>query len=103
MPSTRNKIAAALAAATLAGAAAGAAAVALARGGSTDATTTASSSGSLPLSNASAGRLTIGQIAANDKSGVVQVIATQAGSASPYPYDQSSSQQAEGTGFVYDS
>ena len=100
MPKTTKRIAATIAAAGLAGLGAGAGAVVLSQS-STHTTTTvvAAASNSSNIANST---LTVGQIAKTATPGVVEVDSTSSGGGSTYPFGQSSSQSAEGTGFVYD-
>ena len=103
MPRNRNRIVATVAAAALAGAGAGAGAVAL-----THDTTHTTTTVSLPVSNGSSNiadaNLSVGQVAKTDTPGVVEIDATSTGSGSSFPFGSqgSSTESAEGTGFVYD-
>jgi putative serine protease PepD len=97
----RKRIAAIVAATALVAGSAGAVAVALTTNGGTK-TITVSQPQSLRISNISS-QLTVGDIASRYTKGVVEIVATQSGSRTPYPYGNSGASQAEGTGWVYDS
>jgi putative serine protease PepD len=101
MPRTRNRIAASVAAAAIAGGGVGAGAVALSHGSGHSTTTAAPAAAA--TSNVANSTLSVGEIAKADVKSVVEIDATTASAASPFPGGQRSSQQAEGTGFVYDS
>src|SRR5213594_2245983 len=106
MASTRNRIAAGVAAVVVA--AGGATAGYVARGdGGPAATATrtgdsASASASTAAQAAATSALSVNEIYRRAKSGVVEVIATEPSSASPFPGQGSQSSQAQGSGFVYD-
>jgi putative serine protease PepD len=56
------------------------------------------------IANVTTNQLTVGEIAKQDTQGVVEIVATSTSpNASPYPYGQRSTEQAEGSGFFYDS
>jgi putative serine protease PepD len=99
MPSSR--IVAVIAAAAVVGGGAGAAITTLADDGgsssSSPALTTSSTAATVANSD-----LTVGQIAKNTTSSVVEIDATTSSGGSTFPYGGSQSQSAEGTGFVYD-
>jgi len=99
MPRNRNKLVAVVAATAVAAGGAGAGAVALTRGSSPD-TVTVTQSAASSVANV-ATQLTVGEIAKKYTKSVVEIVATESGATSPYPYG-SRSQQAEGSGFVYD-
>jgi putative serine protease PepD len=102
MPRNRSRIAAALTATALAAGGVGAAAVELVNGGSRTVTTSAPQT--LQVAANVSSQLTVGDIARKYTPSVVEVVATTSGasSGSPYPFGQSRSSQAEGTGWVYD-
>src|SRR6266699_328429 len=100
MPRNRSRIAAVVAATAVAAGGAGAAAVALTRGSSPD-TVTVTQPGAAVLANVASTQLTVGDIASRNTKGVVDIVASQSGATSPYPYG-SNRAQAEGSGFVYD-
>jgi putative serine protease PepD len=99
MPS--NRIVAMVAAAAVLGGGAGAAITTLADGGgstsSASATTTAATSATVSNST-----LSVGQVARAATGSVVEVDATTSGGGSSFPFGNSGSSAAEGTGFVYD-
>jgi putative serine protease PepD len=99
MPRTTKRIAATIAAAGLAGLGAGAGAVVLSQNSTHTTTTVVAASNS---SNIADSTLSVGQIAKAASPGVVEIDATSSGGGATYPFGQSSSQSAEGTGFVYD-
>jgi putative serine protease PepD len=96
----RKRIAALVAATAVVAGSAGAVAVALTQSSGTH-TITVSQPQSLRISNVSS-QLTVGDIAGRYTKGVVELVATQSASNSPFPGNSGSS-QAEGTGWVYDS
>jgi putative serine protease PepD len=100
MARNRSKIAAAVVAAALIGGGAGAGAVAVAEhsGGSSSSDSAVGSTSTQPtVSNVSSSALTIGEIARNAVSSVVEIDATTGSSQGP-----GGSSGAEGTGWVYD-
>jgi putative serine protease PepD len=100
MLSNHRRLAAALVVTALVAGGVGAAAVGLTRGSSHSTVTIQQPSSS--VANVSAGQLTVGEIAERYSKGVVEVVSTEAGNTSPYPYGSRGSSRAEGTGFVYD-
>ena len=96
----RKRIVALVAATALVAGAAGAVGVALTTSSGTH-TITVSQPQSLRISSVSS-QLTVGDIASRYTKGVVEIVATEAASSSPFPGNTGSS-QAEGTGWVYDS
>ena len=102
MSSKTSRVAASFAAVALVGGGAGAAVVALSQHSSTR-TVTVSASAPAASNVAAGSTLSVGEIAKQSSSGVVEIDATTSGGASPYPGGGSSSSSAEGTGFVYDS
>jgi putative serine protease PepD len=104
MASLRNRIAAGTAAVVVAAGGATAGYVARGDGGSAaPAATAASASASAPAqAAASTSALSVNDIYRRAKSGVVEVIATEQSSGSPFPGQGSQSSQAQGSGFVYD-
>ncbi len=102
MPRITNRIVATVAVAALAGAGAGAGAVALSHD-TTNTTTTVSVPVVNGSSNIADSSLSVGQVAKTATPGVVEIDATSTASGSTFPYgSQSSTESAEGTGFVYD-
>jgi putative serine protease PepD len=104
MASTRNRIVTGVAVLAVAGG--GAAAGYVARGDGNAAapvaaTTTDTGSSAQPA--ASNSTLSVNEIYRKARSGVVEVIATESSSDSPFPGGGSGSSQAQGSGFVYDS
>ena len=110
MEGNRKRIAALIAAAALVGGGAGAGVVALSHdsGSSTAATVSntsgsTSTSGSTPTAtNVASSISAIGQIAKNSLESVVEIDSTSTASSNGNPFGGSGKQQAEGTGWVYD-
>jgi putative serine protease PepD len=101
MPRNKNRLAAAVAVAALAGGGAGAGIVALAH--DSGHTTPNAATESPNVSNVANGTLSVGQLAKASIPSVVEIDSTStSGGNSPFPGGGSSSQSAEGTGFVYD-
>src|SRR5689334_9026133 len=99
MPS--NRIVAMVAAAAVIGGGAGAAITTLADdGGSSSAATVATPA--VTAATVASTDLTVGQVAKEATSSVVEIDATSSGDGSTFPFGGSGSQSAEGTGFVYD-
>ncbi len=102
MARNRNRVAVALCVTAVAGGGIGAGAVALSHGSSSR-NTAAVAAPAANVSNVAAGtNLTVGQIAKQASSGVVEIDSTSSGSASSGPFGGGQSSSAEGTGFVYD-
>ena len=103
MARNANKLAVAVATAALAGAGAGAGAVALSHGSSHHTSTVAAAPAGQIANVASQSSLTVGQIAKQSTSAVVEVDATSTSAQSPFPDGGGrGSQSATGTGFVFD-
>jgi putative serine protease PepD len=104
MPSTRNRIAAGVAAAVVAAGGATAGYVARGDGGSAAPAAAPAAKSPSPSAQAAASTsaLSVNEIYRRAKSGVVEVIATEQASDSPFPGQGSPSTQAQGSGFVYD-
>ena len=98
MPS--NRIVAMVAAAAVIGGGAGAAIATVSDGGGSVKTTTVTS----PATGANVANadLSVGQVAKDATKSVVEVDATSSGGGQSFPFGNSGSQSAEGTGFVYD-
>jgi putative serine protease PepD len=99
MPS--NRIVAMVAAAAVIGGGAGAAITTLADDGGSPSAATLTTPAATAATVASTD-LTVGQVAKEATSSVVEIDATSSGDGSTFPFGGSGSQSAEGTGFVYD-
>jgi putative serine protease PepD len=95
---TRRLVATAVASAALAGAAGAAIYAAVAPPSARTVTTV---TGAMPIAQTTSSGLSVGQIYARTKNSIVEVDVTAAAT-SPSPFGGSGTQQAEGTGFVYD-
>jgi len=85
------------------GAGAGAGAFALLDSGSSTTIVRQVGSGSATTSpTAASGSLSVGDVYRHTSKGVVEIIQTSSGQASPFPGNGSGTQQAQGSGFVYD-
>jgi putative serine protease PepD len=99
----RNRFLAAIAATAVVAAGVAAGVVGLTRGGSTHTVTVLEQTGA-PVANVASNQKSVSEIAQSATKSVVEIIATSSSfSQSPYPYGDSQSSQAEGTGWVYDS
>ena len=96
MPS--NRIVAMVAAAAVVGGGAGAAITTLADGGTAKTTTVTTAAGA----NVANSDLSVGSVAKSATKSVVEVDATSSGGNQTFPFGNSGSSSAEGTGFVYD-
>ena len=96
----RNRIVAMIAAAAVIGGGAGAAIATVSDGGGSVKTTTVTS----PATGANVANadLSVGQVAKDATKSVVEVDATSSSGGQSFPFGNSGSQSAEGTGFVYD-
>jgi putative serine protease PepD len=97
----RNTIVGVVAAAALVGGGVGAGVVALSHNGGTQTASSTTTDATTSTTNISNGELTIGEIAKQSTKSVVEVDATESAGSSTYGGGSSTS-EAEGTGFVYD-